>query len=107
MIYNLQNWDTAQPYKVTKYDATEWHVNGVPHRNDGPAIIWVNGSKCWYQKGKLHREDGPAIEYKDGHKRWYAEGHEFKLETFTLNLQCQVNYPKLFETMLIYLVHNS
>jgi hypothetical protein len=31
----------------------------------------------WYLNDKLHREDGPALEYVDGRKYWYLEGVEY------------------------------
>ena len=43
---------------------------GQYHREDGPAIEFINGSKEWYLNGQLHRLDGPAIEYRDGNKYW-------------------------------------
>ena len=43
------------------------------HREDGPAIEWVDGDKDWYKHGKRHREDGPAVEC-DGVKRWFKHG---------------------------------
>ena len=49
----------------------EWWVNGKLHRTDGPAIEYVNGEKIWYVNGKLHRTDGPAIEDVDDEKIWY------------------------------------
>jgi hypothetical protein len=49
----------------------EWYLNGNLHREDGPAIEYVNGSRFWYLNGNLHREDGPAVEYADGTLRWY------------------------------------
>ena len=42
------------------------------HREDGPAIIDINGDKEWYQNHKLHRMDGPAIEGHNGNKVWYV-----------------------------------
>jgi hypothetical protein len=33
-----------------------------------------NGTKIWYRNGKRHREDGPAIEYVNGDKAWYLNG---------------------------------
>ena len=30
-----------------------------------------NGTKEWYLNGLCHREDGPAIEYANGDKAWY------------------------------------
>jgi hypothetical protein len=58
----------------------------VFHREDGPAVEWLNGSKEWWLNGKRHREDGPAIEYSDGDKSWYLNGkklteQEFKKKT--------------------------
>ena len=51
-----------------------WYLNGVLHREDGPAIEYTNGTKAWYLNGKLHREDGPACEYSNGDKYWYLNG---------------------------------
>ena len=44
------------------------------HREDGPALIYSDGTKKWYLNGKHHREDGPAIEYAHGGKSWWANG---------------------------------
>lgn len=53
--------------------AIRYYIVGtsIVHRDDGPAIIYNNGTKKWYQYGKLHREDGPAAEYYDGGKYWF------------------------------------
>jgi hypothetical protein len=59
-----------------------WYRNGQLHREDGPAIEWVDGSKEWWLNGKLHREDGPAIEYADGSKVWWLNGEKMTEETF-------------------------
>jgi hypothetical protein len=61
-------------YKVTvDEDKTiRWYNSkGKLHREDGPAVEWVNGTKVWYINGKLHREDGPAIECANGDKAWF------------------------------------
>ena len=41
------------------------------HRDDGPAIIYANGTKAWFQHGMRHREDGPAYIGHDGRKVWF------------------------------------
>jgi hypothetical protein len=46
----------------------------VLHREDGPAIEWLDGKKEWWYYGNLHRDDGPAIEYANGYKSWYKHG---------------------------------
>jgi hypothetical protein len=51
-----------------------WYLNGVVHRIGGPAIIFNDGAKHWYLNGKMHREDGPAAEYAGGTKHWYLDG---------------------------------
>ena len=52
----------------------EWYINGKRHRLDGPAIEYANGSKLWYPNGMVHREDGPAIETSNGGKSWWING---------------------------------
>lgn len=36
--------------------------------------FWPNGEKRWILNGFLHREDGPAVIYHNGTKYWYLEG---------------------------------
>ena len=74
----------------------EYHVNGVRHRIDGPAVIqgankryykdgllhrdygfaceYENGTRIRYHEGKIHSSYGPAITYADGSRFFYAEG---------------------------------
>ena len=35
-------------------------VDGLRHREDGPAVVESDGYMRWYRKDKLHREDGPS-----------------------------------------------
>ncbi len=51
-----------------------WYLNGLPHRDDGPAIINSDGTKCWLHHGQLHRDGDPAILRPDGMKVWYRHG---------------------------------
>jgi hypothetical protein len=51
-----------------------WYLNGERHREDGPAIEWwpwTGGDVWWCRNGKLHREDGPAVEKADGTRKWF------------------------------------
>ena len=36
----------------------------------------ANGTKYWSLNDKFHREDGPAVEYVDGTKRWFFKDEE-------------------------------
>jgi len=60
---------------IDRYGSKLWKLpNGDLHREDGPAVEHLNGTKCWLINGKLHREDGPAVEHLNGTKEWYIEG---------------------------------
>ena len=48
-----------------------WSVNGKLHREDGPALEYLNGRKEWWLDGKIHREDGPAVITPIGSLYWY------------------------------------
>jgi hypothetical protein len=64
-----------KPECRTDEDGTkEWLLNGKYHREDGPAVEFVDGCTWWYLNDKRHREDGPACEYADGDKYWYLDG---------------------------------
>lgn len=45
-----------------------WYLNGVRHREGGPAITWASGTTIWYLNGECHRMDGPAVEFISGQK---------------------------------------
>ena len=50
-------------YTVKVYkDRTAWYLNGVPHREDGPAIEWANGNKWWYLNDKEYSEEEWKVE---------------------------------------------
>jgi len=54
-----------------------WYLGDNLHREDGPAIEFVNGGKEWWINGKRHREDGPAIEWAYGGHEWWINGIEY------------------------------
>jgi hypothetical protein len=91
-----------------------WVTNDKYHRIDGPAFEDVNGSKYWIQNGVYHREDGPAITLPDddeGSPYWYINGRRLYPEKSIKNKKLKQKYPKLIKAMKIYLaiqsVHNS
>ena len=52
-----------------------WYRHGIIHRDGGPAVEMEHGTKKWFQNGEEHREDGPAIEYGDGRPgKWFFRG---------------------------------
>jgi len=53
--------------------------NGDYHRENGPAVVYLDGDKEWFVKGERHREDGPAIDYPQyGHKEWWIWGERHR-----------------------------
>ena len=55
-----------------------WYKDGVPHREDGPAILSSDGSVLWYKDGELHREDGPAEITESGDQFWFKNGQQHR-----------------------------
>lgn len=53
------------------------------HREDGPAMIYVNGNELWIQKNKRHREDGPAEIFKDSKiENYWIRGKQLTMSEF-------------------------
>ena len=61
------------PAIVYKDGTEKWYQNGILHREEGPAIIYRNGTKIWFKQGKRHRTDGPAAEYYNGAVNWFLD----------------------------------
>lgn len=60
----------------------QWCRNGLAHRKDGPAKIWLNGTKTYYINGKYHREDGPAKLAPGKDPEYYIRGVRYKKSTY-------------------------
>jgi len=68
--------------------------NGKIHKRGSPAVYWDNGGTEWFLDGLLHREDGPAIIVYGiliwgingkkfyNEKKWEIALREYKLEKF-------------------------
>ena len=41
---------------------TYYNRLGDRHRDDGPAVIFADGTEIWYQNGVFHRTDGNATD---------------------------------------------
>jgi hypothetical protein len=64
--------------KVSSNGNKSWWLDGLLHREDGPAMEDADGYKSWYLNGECHREDGPAIEWdKLGQKEWYLNNKRY------------------------------
>ena len=75
-----------------------WWVNGKLHREYDPAIEHGNGTKIWYKNGKLHREAGSAVAFADGYKKWYLNGkfygenNDFTNESWVIFIETLIIY---------------
>jgi hypothetical protein len=76
---------------INEYGTKRWILpNGKYHREDGPAIEWIDGDKEWHRNGKLHREDGPAVEFNDGFKGfkgWYLNGINYTKNGYKVEMR--------------------
>ena len=58
--------------EISKTGTKRWYnENGSYHREDGPAVEYLDGQKFWYIHGRLHRMDGPAVELVNESKQWW------------------------------------
>jgi hypothetical protein len=70
---------------VDEYGNIEYKLNGVRHRDDGPALDCNGRFKYWYQHGKLHRDGLPAVEgvpNDDGtmeYTSWFDHGKQHRV----------------------------
>ena len=80
--------------KIKLEDRIEYrNEDGFLHREDGPAVEYLNGDKSWWVNGKRHREDGPATQWSIGFDVWYLSDacfltkEEFEHELVKLKLE--------------------
>lgn len=64
--------------EVDKFGNTVWYCDGKFHREDGPAILYFDGSEEWYIDGLLHRVDGPAVTFASGEQYWYVRDRMYQ-----------------------------
>jgi len=70
---------------VSPHGTESWHLNGVLHRIDGPAMTHRDGSEEWWKNGQLHRAEGPAVTANTGLEVWYRSGQLHRAEGPTVS----------------------
>jgi hypothetical protein len=73
--------------------------------NKSECQVYSDGIKQWWFNNTLHREDGPAVEGMNGCVGFYLNGKHLNPIKTIHDSEFQVKYPKLVESMIIYLVH--
>jgi hypothetical protein len=58
-------------------------------------VVWPSGRKHWYLNGLVHREDGPAVVCPNGTKYWYLNGKEVNKQT--AELYYMLKYKKVLD----------
>lgn len=78
-IFELYTESVEQPQMhVNEHGTKIWSLkSGTMHRDDGPAVVFPDGSKQWRRLNALHRTDGPAVENADGSKQWWIDGRKY------------------------------
>jgi len=81
----------SKPMK-NKFGDIYWRLStGYYHREDGPAVIQIDGTKIWYKYGRIHREGGPAVEFKNILFQWYIEGVKYTEEEYKKEMRkCKI-----------------
>jgi len=69
-------------YVIEEDGSYRWYQNGFLHREDGPALEFVDGTRYWYQNGELHRTDGPAAEWPDGAYSWHLNNRRYSFDEY-------------------------
>jgi hypothetical protein len=82
---------------VNDYGSKYWRVNGILHREDGPAVEYMSGGRDWWIDGKRHRIDGPAIIYSDGRQSWYLNDIKYSKEEWFKKLTPEQQYNYLWK----------
>jgi len=80
--------------KIIKTEAPDrvvYTLDGKLHREDGPALEYVGGSKYWFLNNRRHRENGPAVEHSNGDKEYWIND---KYLDFITNDQMLIYYLK-------------
>ena len=61
-------------FQVHELGVPRLYKDPILHRDDGPAVIYEDGTELWYKDGFLHRDDGPAAILYGGLLRWAKYG---------------------------------
>lgn len=97
----IEYWENGKLHRIDepaiqRLDGSfEWWVGGIQHRdfNDEPAVS-NKKAKRWYYKGLPHRDNGPAVIYPNGTLRYYIYGKEIDEDQFN-KLLLQIKLDRL------------
>ena len=74
---------------VDEKGTVRWYKDAdctILHKEDGPAVVYADGTKEWRQHGQVHRVDGPAIEWRNGSVEWWLNDTKLTEAEFLANV---------------------
>jgi hypothetical protein len=75
-----QNGFIKDGLEIDDRGTQRWWKNGLLHREDGPAVIYLDGYESWYLNGESHRIDGPAVIGPNDCYEWYFNNEHHRLD---------------------------
>lgn len=73
---------------------SEWYLGDKLHKENGPAVVFADGTQEWWIDGKRHREDDAAIIFADGQKKYFIEGKNISEEDFNALIEARNAPPE-------------
>ena len=70
---------------VDEFGTRYYNTRGQLHRDEGPAIEWIDGGKEWFQNGQMHRIGGPTVEW-GSLRQWFLFGVEYTEQAYYAKL---------------------
>jgi len=61
-------------------DIHYYYKNNKKHNDDGPAVIYRDGSVEYWVNGNLHSEDRPAVLNSNGTEEWWYNGRKHRAD---------------------------
>ena len=67
----------------------DWMCDWKSHKQSVETRVDEFGIRWTFLDGKYHREGGPAVEYLNGTKSWYLNGERLSLEDYIQELKAR------------------
>jgi hypothetical protein len=84
---------------IVSHSCNIYYLNDEFHREDGPAIEYIDGYKWYYLNNQLHREDGPAIEWGNGFKSYYLDHVRYSEEDYWKEIKKRKSLNYILENL--------
>ena len=86
-VYNMESRKEIDSKGTLRY----YNEKDLLHNENGPAVVFKNGTKIWQQNDLLHRLDGPAVIWSNGDKEWWIKGKQLTEEEYRMREYTKTN----------------